>query len=163
MDKQMVAGFDVHDIGQIGTIFGIMAILITTFFQIRSYKKDQKLQQEKNRDAITKEINETTCRFYERIEGKLEAIKIAALVTTDDIAELKRNLEALRRYVQELDRDGTIEWKKTKPFIMTKIEELNTKIIELEARLESFRIRKEKIEHEFRDQKATDHDNKYNS
>jgi len=159
----MVSGFDVHDVGQIGTIFGIMAILITTFFQIRSYKKDQKLQQEKNRDAITKEINETTCRFYERIEGKLEAIKIAALVTTDDIAELKRNLESLRRYVEELDREGTIEWKKTKPFIMTKIEELNTKIVELEARLESFRIRKEKIEHEFREQKVTDHDNKYNS
>jgi len=46
---------------------------------------------------------------------------------------------------------------------MTKIEELNTKIVELEARLESFRIRKEKIEHEFREQKVTDHDNKYNS
>jgi len=65
----MVSGFDVHDVGQIGTIFGIMAILITTFFQIRSYKKDQKLQQEKNRDAITKEITKLHVAFTNELKA----------------------------------------------------------------------------------------------
>jgi len=142
----MVGFIDVHDIGQIGTVFGIIAILITTFFQIRSYKKEQKEQAERNRESITREINEKTTVLFERIEGRLEAIKIAALVTTEDIAELKRQLEALRLYVEELDRSGTVEWKKTKPFIMEKIADLQKNINELEQRISNFKIRREKIE-----------------
>ena len=137
---------DIHDVGQIGTIFGIMAILITTFFQVRSYKKEQRELQERNREAITREINEKTAVLFERIEGRLEAIKIAALVTTEDITELKKQVGALRLYVETLDREGTIEWKKTKPFIMERISELEKHIDELNRRISNFKIRREKLE-----------------
>ena len=137
---------DIHDVGQIGTIFGIMAILITTFFQVRSYKKEQRELQERNRESITREINDKTTLLFERIEGRLEAIKIAALVTTEDIAELKKQVGALRLYVETLDREGTIEWKKTKPFIVEKIAELEKHIDELNRRISNFKIRREKLE-----------------
>jgi predicted histidine transporter YuiF (NhaC family) len=141
-----MAGFiDVHDVGQIGTIFGIMTILVTTFFQLRSYKKEQKIEQERNREAITREINDKTAVLFERIEGRLEAIKIAALITTEDIAELKVQLAALQLYVQELDKTGTVEWQKTKPFIMEKIGILQKSIDELEERIASFEIRRKSI------------------
>ena len=137
---------DIHDVGQIGTIFGIMAILITTFFQVRSYKKEQRELQERNREAITREINEKTAVLFERIEGRLEAIKIAALVTTDDISELKKQVGALKLFVETLDKEGTIEWRKTKPFIMEKISELEKHIDELNKRINNFKIRREKLE-----------------
>ena len=137
---------DIHDIGQIGTIFGIMAILITTFFQVRSYKKEQRELQERNREAITREINDKTAVLFERIEGRLEAIKIAALVTTEDIAELKKQVGALKLFVETLDKEGTIEWRKTKPFIMEKISELEKHIDELNKRINNFKIRREKLE-----------------
>jgi predicted RNase H-like nuclease (RuvC/YqgF family) len=141
-----VTFIDIHDIGQIGTIFGIMAILITTFFQVRSYKKEQRELQERNREAITREINDKTAVLFERIEGRLEAIKIAALVTTEDIAELKKQVGALKLFVETLDKEGTIEWRKTKPFIMEKISELEKHIDELNKRINNFKIRREKLE-----------------
>ena len=137
---------DIHDVGQIGTIFGIVAILVTTFFQVRSYKKEQRELQERNREAITREINEKTAVLFERIEGRLEAIKIAALVTTDDISELKKQVGALKLFVETLDKEGTIEWRKTKPFIMEKISELEKHIDELNKRISNFKIRREKLE-----------------
>jgi len=142
----VVALIDIHDIGQIGTIFGIMAILITTFFQLRNYKKEQRELAERNRESITKEINEKTAVLFERIEGRLEAIKIAALVTTEDIIELKKQLEVLRDYVMQLDKTGTVEWQKTKPLIMERIDTLQNRLNELEERINSFRLKREQIE-----------------
>src|ERR1043165_7191180 len=121
-----------------------MAILITTFFQVRSYKKEQRELQERNRESITREINDKTTTLFERIEGRLDAIKVAALVTTEDILELKKQLAALRLYVETLDREGTIEWKKTKPFMMEKISEIQKHIDELEERISKFNIKREK-------------------
>src|ERR1051326_2802071 len=132
-----------------------MAILITTFFQVRSYKKEQRELQERNRESITREINDKTTLLFERIEGRLEAIRIAALVTTDDIAELKKQIGALRQYVETLDKEGTIEWKKTKPFIVEKISTLEKHIDELEARILRFKIRKEKLEDDFERAKSS--------
>jgi len=152
----MTAFIDIHDVGQIGTIFGIMAILITTFFQLRNYRKEQKEIAERNRESITTEINEKTAVLFERIEGRLEAIKIAALVTTEDIAELKKQLDALKNYVEELDQGGTIEWKKTKPFIMEKIADLQKNIDKLENRINNFKTRSDIIE---RDLKRTNKSN----
>ena len=137
---------DIHDVGQIGTIFGIVAILVTTFFQVRSYKKEQHELQERNRESITREINDKTSLLFERIEGRLEAIKIAALVTTEDIGELKRQLAALKLYVETLDREGTIEWKKTKPFLMEKIANLQKSIEELDARILNFKVERKTLE-----------------
>ena len=141
---------DIHDVGQIGTIFGIVAILVTTFFQVRSYKKEQRELQERNREAITREINEKTAVLFERIEGRLEAIKIAALVTTEDITELKKQVGALRLYVETLDREGTIEWKKTKPYIVEKISALEKHIDELNKRISNFNAKRQRIEDENR-------------
>src|ERR1041385_4383992 len=123
-----------------------MAILITSFFQFRSYAEKQKELQERNREAITREINDKTAVLFERIEGRLEAIKIAALVTTEDIAELKKQVGALKLFVETLDKEGTIEWRKTKPFIMEKISELEKHIDELNKRINNFKIRREKLE-----------------
>ena len=141
---------DIHDVGQIGTIFGIVAILVTTFFQVRSYKKEQRELQERNRESITREINDKTTLLFERIEGRLEAIKIAALVTTEDIAELKKQVGALRLYVETLDREGTIEWKKTKPYIVEKISALEKHIDELNKRISNFNAKRQRIEDENR-------------
>jgi hypothetical protein len=130
-----MAGFiNISDIGQIATLIGIPSILITIFMQIRSYKKDQKETAEKNRLAITTEINTTTQTLFYKIENRLEAIKIAAIVSKEDITNLKQELIMLRQYVDDLDKSGTIEWKKTKPFIIEKIGGLEERIAEIENR-----------------------------
>jgi uncharacterized membrane protein len=127
-------GIDFRDVGQILTVLGIPGVLITIFMQIRSYKKDQRELAEKNRAAITTEINDKTTTLFERIEGRLEAIKIAAIITKEDIGVLKVQLNDLRRYVDELDKEGTVEWQKTKPFIIEKISDLDRRIEELDNR-----------------------------
>ena len=118
-----MAFIDIHDIGQIGTVFGIVAILITTFFQLRSYKKDQREQQEKSRAAITAEINSRAEELLQKIEFKLEPI------TT-----IRSELNELKSFVFKMDDNGTVEWRKTRPFIVEKINKLEKRIEELEEK-----------------------------
>lgn len=118
----------------VATMIGIPSIMIGIFMQIRSYKKDQKEQQEKNRAAITTEINTKTEQLFTNVESKLEAIKIAAIIGKEDIMVLKMQLIELQKYVNDLDREGTVEWKKTKPYIMEKITGLAERISDLEKR-----------------------------
>jgi uncharacterized membrane protein len=125
---------DIRDVGQLATVIGIPSILIGIYMQIRSYKREQKQEQDRNRLAITTEINDKTTTLFERIEGRLEAIKIAAIITKEDIGVLKVQLNDLRRYVDELDKEGTVEWQKTKPFIIEKISGLDKRIEELDDR-----------------------------
>jgi predicted histidine transporter YuiF (NhaC family) len=132
-----VAGLiDIHDIGQIGTIFGIFAVIIMTFFQIRSYKKDQHEQQERNRERITKEITDSTDHVITIMEARLEALKIASLISKDDLEELRNQFIELKAYVNEMDREGTVEWQKVKPFITRKMEEMEQRINDLYKRMD---------------------------
>jgi len=130
-----VALIDIHDIGQIGTVFGIIAILITTFFQIRSYKKDQKEQQERNRQAITSEINSKADQLLKEVQLKLDTIILSTKIERDDLESLKKELEKLKGYVDKMDREGTTEWSKVKPFIVEKIDYLEDRIDEIERKM----------------------------
>jgi hypothetical protein len=134
----------------IATMIGLPAVLITIFMQIRSYRKDQKEQQEKNRAAITKEIADKTdtvtttiidktTNLFDKIEARLEAIKVASIITKEDINMLKQQVSDLRHYVDSLDKSGTVEWQKTKPFIIEKIADLDKRIDELDDRF-SFKM-----------------------
>lgn len=132
----MSAFIDFHDLGvvQLGQILGIPAVAIAIWMQLRSYRKDQRKQAEDNRLAITTEINDKSQILYERIEARLEAIKVAAVVTKDDITVLKVQINDLRRYIDELDKSGTVEWQKTKPFLIERIAELDKRIDEINSR-----------------------------
>lgn len=132
----MAGLIDIHDIGQIGTIFGIFAVIIMTFFQIRSYKKDQHEQQERNRERITKEITDSTDHVITIMEARLEALKIASLISKDDLEELRNQFIELKAYVNEMDREGTVEWQKVKPFITRKMEEMEQRINDLYKRMD---------------------------
>lgn len=123
------------DIGQIGTVFGIMAILVTTFFQIRSYKKDQREQAEKNRAAISTEIKANGLDILEKVQYKFDSLISATKISRDDLEALKKELAQLKAFVDRMDREGTTEWTKVKPFITDKIDYLEKRIDELERRL----------------------------
>jgi hypothetical protein len=136
---------DIHDVGQLATLIGIPSILITIFMQLRSYRKEQKESAEKSRASITKEIADTTTtvtttiidktqNLFDKIEARLEAIKVASIITKEDINLLKQQVTDLRHYIDSLDKSGTVEWQKTKPFIMDKIEDLDKRIDELDNR-----------------------------
>jgi hypothetical protein len=123
----------------------VPAMLIPIFMQIRSYKKEQREQAEKNRAGITKEIIEKTDtvtttiidktqNLFDKIEARLEAIKVASIITKEDINMLKQQVSDLRHYVDSLDKSGTVEWQKTKPFIIEKIADLDQRIDELDNR-----------------------------
>jgi hypothetical protein len=129
----------------VATVIGIPAVIVTIFMQIRSYKKDQKAQQDANKSAITKEIGDKTDavtetivyktqNLFDKIEARLEAIKVASIITKEDINLLKQQVNDLRHYVDSLDKSGTVEWQKTKPFIMERIVDLDKRIDELDSR-----------------------------
>jgi polyhydroxyalkanoate synthesis regulator phasin len=132
-------------IGQLLSYISIPTIIMFIFIQLRSYKKDQRELAEKNRAAITKEITDKTDtvtttivdktqNLFDKIEARLEAIKVASIITKEDINILKQQVNDLRHYVDSLDKSGTVEWQKTKPFIIEKIEDLNKRIDELDNR-----------------------------
>ncbi len=102
--------------------------------QLRSVKKSQREEQEKSRAAITTEINAKSEELFKIVEGRLEAIKVAAVYGKEDITLLKTQLVELQKYVNELDKEGTVEWKITKPQIVEKITSLAERISELEKR-----------------------------
>ena len=130
-----MAFIDIHDISQVATLLGIIAILITFVQQFRAYKKSQKEEQEKNRKAITDEINTRSSELMEKIDLKLQSIQSITKVTGDDITGLQHELDEMRKYVDMMDKEGTVEWRKIKPFIMEKVHALERRIEELERRL----------------------------
>ena len=139
---------DIHDVGQLATLIGIPAVMIGIFMQIRSYKKEQREQAEKNRLAITTEINDKSQLLFERVEARLEAIKVASIITKEDITVLKTQINDLRAYVDGMDKAGTVEWQKAKPYLMARIEDLDKRCIELDSRFkfEMKEIAKEEIQ-----------------
>jgi hypothetical protein len=129
----------------VATVIGIPAVIVTIFMQLRSYKKEQKLEQERSRLAITKEItdkteaatvtiNDKNQNLFDKTESRLEAIKVASIITKEDINLLKQQVNDLRHYIDSLDKSGTVEWQKTKPFIIEKIADLDKRIDELDNR-----------------------------
>jgi hypothetical protein len=126
--------FDFNNVFQLALAVGIPSILMFMFIQIRGWMKESRKQQFDNRLAITTEINTKSEALFSTIETKLEAIKIAAIIGKEDIMVLKMQLIELQKYVNELDREGTVEWKKTKPYIIEKIGGLASRIEELEKR-----------------------------
>jgi hypothetical protein len=126
--------FGINDIFQLGLAVGIPSILMFMFVQIRGWMKDNHKLQMDNRSAITTEINTKTETLFTAVETRLEAIKIAALVGKEDITILKVQLMELQSYVNELDKEGSVEWQKTKPFILEKIDSVARRVTELENR-----------------------------
>jgi hypothetical protein len=126
--------FDFNNVFQLGIAVGVPSILMFMIVQIRGWMKEGRKQQEDNRKAITTEINAKSEQLFTIIETKLEAIKIAAIIGKEDIMVLKTQLIELQKYVNELDREGTVEWKITKPSIIEKITSLAERIGELEKR-----------------------------
>ena len=127
-----MAFIDIHDISQVDTLLGIIAILITFVQQFRAYKKSQKEEQEKNRKAISDEINARASELMEKIDYKLQSIQNLTQVTNDDIVGLQHELDEMRKYVDMMDKEGTVEWRKIKPFIMEKVNVLENRISTLE-------------------------------
>jgi gas vesicle protein len=134
----------------IATIGAILGVMVTILIQVRSYKKDQRELQEKSRQAITKEIQDKTDQAtstivdktqnsFDKVEARLEAIKVASIITKEDINLLKQQVNDLRHYIDSLDKSGTVEWQKTKPFIIEKIADLDKRIDELDNRF-SFKM-----------------------
>jgi len=126
---------DIHDISQVATLLGIIAILITFVQQFRAYKDSQKKEQQANRKAITDEINSRSAELMEKMEYKLQSIQNIAQIGIDDITGLQHELDEMRKYVDMMDKEGTVEWRKIKPFIMEKVHVLERRIEELERRL----------------------------
>jgi hypothetical protein len=138
-----VAFIDINNVFQLGMAIGIPTILMFIYVQIRGWMKESHKQQIDNRLAITTEINTKTEQLFTTIETKLEAIKVAALVGKEDITLLKVQLLELQSYVNELDKEGTVEWKRTKPFILEKIENVAQRITELENRYRNWTEKEE--------------------
>jgi polyhydroxyalkanoate synthesis regulator phasin len=128
---------EIHDISQVATLLGIIAILITFVQQFRAYKKSQKEEQQKNRTAITDEINSRAGELMEKIEYKLELIKSASVLGKSDLESLRNELKELKSFVDKMDREGTIEWRKVKPFIVERVDQLEKRVDDLERHLPS--------------------------
>ena len=127
-----MAFIDIHDISQVATLLGIIAILITFIQQFRAYKKSQREEQQANRKAITDEINTRAAELMEKIDYKLQSIQNLTQVTGEDITGLQHELDEMRKYVDMMDKEGTVEWRKIKPFIMEKVNALESRISSLE-------------------------------
>jgi len=127
-----MAFIDIHDISQVATLLGIVAILITFVQQFRAYKKSQREEQQANRKAITDEINTRAAELMEKIDYKLQSIQNLTQVTGEDITGLQHELDEMRKYVDMMDKEGTVEWRKIKPFIMEKVNALESRISSLE-------------------------------
>ena len=120
------------ELSTIATLIGIPSLAFGLYLQIRSYRKSQKEEQEKSRKAITEEINQRATELADKMELKLDSIKVMSVVSKSDLEELRRRLEDLKKDVQRMDEEGTIEWRKVKPFVIDRLERLEEKITQLE-------------------------------
>ena len=71
----------------------------------------------------------------EKIDYKLQSIQNLTQVSNDDITGLQHELDEMRKYVDMMDKEGTVEWRKIKPFIMEKVNALEARISSFERNM----------------------------